>query len=255
MPLPSLPHRWSRPALALLVGVLASCTHSDAAAHQARDAHEPSTVADSGAGAVARPPAVDSDVVRADHARVQGNENAKVWLIMASDFQCPYCKQWHDETYPLIVREYVKTGKIRMAYVNFPLVGAHPHAMQAAEAAMCAGAQNKFWAMHDELFSTQDTWAPLTNPATFFDSLALKAGVSATPWRHCVSTHAMQGLIDGDRTRDSTAGVQSTPSFIVANQLLSGADKTFNVLRPIIEAALAKAPSPAPPQGTPPVRR
>src|SRR5438270_1961275 len=83
----------------------------------------------------------DSNITRADLARIQGSPNAPLWVIEVSDFQCPYCKQWHDQTYTAFVAQYVKTGKVRLAYVNFPL-GIHVHAFPAAEAAMCAAAQN-----------------------------------------------------------------------------------------------------------------
>src|SRR5437868_5456634 len=56
---------------------------------------------------------------RADKARIHGDTAAKVWLVEISDFECPFCKRWHDQTYPALVRNYVQTGKVRMAYVNF----------------------------------------------------------------------------------------------------------------------------------------
>ncbi|HEY3134160.1 MAG TPA: thioredoxin domain-containing protein, partial [Gemmatimonadaceae bacterium] len=70
----------------------------------------------------------DSNITRADLARIQGSSSAPVWVIEVSDFQCPFCKQWHDQTYPLLRDQYVKTGKVRLAYVNFPLA-IHAHAM------------------------------------------------------------------------------------------------------------------------------
>src|SRR5213079_1028197 len=81
---------------------------------------------------------------RADQGRIAGSPNAGVWVIAASDFQCPFCKRWHDETYPLILRDYVQTGKIRLAYLNYP-ISSHTYAVPSAEAAMCASAQGKFW--------------------------------------------------------------------------------------------------------------
>src|SRR4051812_18115835 len=57
--------------------------------------------------------APDSNITRADLARIQGNPSAPLWVIEVSDFQCPYCKQWHDETYTAFRDEYVKTGKVR----------------------------------------------------------------------------------------------------------------------------------------------
>src|SRR3954447_6475356 len=107
--------------------------------------------------AVATRPPTDPIITRADLARIQGSPSAPLWVIEVSDFQCPYCKQWHDQTYNTFLDQYVKTGKVRLAYVNFPL-GIHAHAFPAAEAAMCAGVQNKFWPMHDSLFASQGRW-------------------------------------------------------------------------------------------------
>ena len=83
------------------------------------------TRADTASVAAARAP-TDSNITRADLARIQGSATAPLWVIEVSDFQCPYCKQWHDQTYPMLRDQYVKTGKIRLAYVNFPLA-IHPH--------------------------------------------------------------------------------------------------------------------------------
>src|SRR5512141_1602286 len=77
----------------------------------------------------------------ADRGRIAGDSSAKTWLIIASDFQCPFCKQWHSETYRQFLDEYVRSGKIRVAYINFPL-GQHQNAVPTAQAAMCASAQN-----------------------------------------------------------------------------------------------------------------
>ena len=97
----------------------------------------------------------------ADRARIRGAETAKVWLVEVSDFQCPFCKQWHDETFAKIDQEYVKTGKVRIAYLNFPLSRIHKNAQAAAEAAMCAGEQGKFWELHESLNKTHPKWSDL----------------------------------------------------------------------------------------------
>ena len=89
----------------------------------------------------------DSISERADRGRIRGNPQAGLWIIEASDFQCPYCKMWHDSTYGSLVKDYVESGKVRLAYLNFPL-SQHQNAMPAAEAAMCASVQDKFWPMH-----------------------------------------------------------------------------------------------------------
>src|SRR5215212_3388744 len=124
----------------------------------------------------------DSISASADKARIRGAETAPVWLVEISDFQCPFCKQWHDETFAKIDQQYVKTGKVRMAYLNFPLTRIHKNAQLAAEAAMCAGVQGKFWELHSSLFQSQAKWADSKTPIIVFDSLARAAGVELKAW-------------------------------------------------------------------------
>ena len=183
---------------------------------------------------------------RADAGRIQGSQAAPVWLVEISDFQCPYCKQFHDQTYPLIKREFIDAGHVRMAYVNLPLSSIHRHAAPAAEAAMCAAAQNKFWPVHDSLFASQDRWNKLTDATAVFDSLALKAGVKADEFRDCVRSQVMRRLLNGDRQRAGSAGVTSTPVFFVGDEVIRGA-APIQEFRAAIERARTKAaarPSP-----------
>jgi protein-disulfide isomerase len=186
----------------------------------------------------ALPQPADSDAVRADLARIQGSPTAPVWVIEVSDFQCPYCKQWHEQTYKKLRDEFVSTGKVRLAYVNFPLAQ-HAHAGPAAEGAMCAGAQGKFWEMHDALFTTQEKWAGLPSSAAYFESLARTTGVDVPRWRQCVQSGKMRPWIQADHDRAERAGAASTPSFMIGDQILVGAQPIEN-LRSAIDSALAK---------------
>lgn len=186
------------------------------------------------------PGLTDSLSTRADRGRIRGAEGAKVWLVEVSDFQCPYCKKWHDEAFAALDSEYVATGKVRLAYLNFPLSTIHPNAQAAAEAAMCASVQGKFWQLHESLFDSQHQWESLKNPMTVFDSLAVAAKVNPIAWRSCMSSHATAAIIDADRDRSSRAGVQSTPSFFIGNRELVGA-YPVDTFRVVLNAALAKA--------------
>ncbi|MFN2565572.1 MAG: DsbA family protein [Gemmatimonadaceae bacterium] len=194
-------------------------------------------------------PATDSAahrfLQRADRGRIQGDAAAPVWVIVASDFQCPFCRTWHAETYPVLVRDYVRTGKIRMAYLNYPL-NMHKNAWPAAEAAMCASVQGMFWEMHDAIFANQARWSAMPNAASLFDSLAVhKFALNADEWRSCMSSHATAALVQADFERLRSAGVESTPSFFVGDRGISGAQPT-DVFRAAIEQALAKARGAAP---------
>jgi protein-disulfide isomerase len=85
-----------------------------------------------------------------DH--VLGSPHAPIAVVEYGDFECPTCKQAAPSVKLLLDRF---EGKVRFAYRHFPLESIHPHALRAAEAAECAGAQGQFWAMHDLLFANQ----------------------------------------------------------------------------------------------------
>src|SRR3989344_2866257 len=92
------------------------------------------------------------DLAPEDH--VLGSDAAPVTIIEYSDFQCPFCRSFFDQTYGQLKKEYVDTGVIRFVYRHFPLAF-HPAAQKSAEATECAGAQGKFWEMHDAIFTLQ----------------------------------------------------------------------------------------------------
>jgi protein-disulfide isomerase len=183
--------------------------------------------------------AAEALLAKADQGRIQGDANAKVWIVEVSDFQCPYCKMFHDSTYATIKREFIATGQARMAYVNFP-IQSHENAIPAAEAAMCASVQGKFWTMHDELFRTQPSWAGLQNPSAHFESLAKKVGVEIPSWRSCLAGGVMRRLITADRQRGVSAGVNSTPYFFIGDEAIRGAAPA-QAFRDAMKKARAKA--------------
>ncbi len=207
--------------LAAALSLVAACSRGDAAGSAGKSAAAVASVASTATPAAAGAP--DSINAQADRGRILGDSNAKVWLVMASDFQCPFCKQWHDSSFSNIVQKYVKSGRVRMAYLNMPL-SIHQFAVPAAEAAMCASVQDKFWPMHDSLFATQKIWERLQSPASFFDTLANHNHVEMGAWRTCVSQHLTRPLIEADYDRARQTGVTSTPTFIIGATKLASAD-------------------------------
>lgn len=190
--------------------------------------------------APANPPG-DSLLARADLGRIMGSPGAKVWMIIASDFQCPYCREWHATIAEPLRTEYVKTGNVRVAYLNFPL-GQHQHAWPAAEVAMCSAAQGKFWPVHDAMFETQAKWNALSLVAAgaYFDSLAVARGVNGTALRACVGSKAVRPLIQADYERTRNAGVRSTPTIIIGSEMMPGV-YPLAAYRAALDSALAKA--------------
>jgi protein-disulfide isomerase len=173
---------------------------------------------------------------RADHARILGSATAPLWVVEVSDFQCPYCRQFHDQSYAELKRAYVDSGRVRLAYVNFPL-SSHRNAWPAAESAMCAAAQDKFWEMHDALFNTQKQWESLPSPQPMLDSLAAAQGVELKAFRACVAGHLTKPMIEADIDRAMKAGVESTPTFLIGSTMMTGAQPVAN-FRAAIDSAL-----------------
>lgn len=220
-------------------GALALSIACGAAGNAKQGAESTTVVRAETTNVAAKPAAPDSNITLADLSRIQGSATAPIWVIEVSDFQCPYCKQWHDQTYAAFRDQYVKTGKVRLAYVNFPL-DSHVYAWPAAESAMCAGAQGKFWQMHDGLFATQNHWEALSSPAMVFDSLAKSVGLDMKRWHDCVSSGIMKPLISADHDRASRAGAAATPSFMIGNKILEGA-QSIEELRKAIDSAQVKS--------------
>lgn len=194
--------------------------------------------------AVARVPARDSTdavIAKADAGRILGSPGAAVWMIIVSDFQCPYCKRWHDDAWDAIRKEYVESGKLRVAYVNLPL-SMHRNALPAAQAAMCAAVQGKFWPVQDALFRTQKEWEGLADAQPAFEALAREAGTDVEALRACVKSGVMSRLIQADVDRAANAGASSTPTFFVGGRPLIGA-QPLSVFRESIDAALAAKPA------------
>ncbi|MEP7382965.1 MAG: thioredoxin domain-containing protein [Gemmatimonadota bacterium] len=192
------------------------------------------------AGASSAATTPDPRVTKADAARIRGDANAKLWIVVVSDFQCPFCGQWESETAAQVIKEFVDTGIARMAFVNFPL-GQHPNAQPAAEAAMCAGAQGKFWEMHDRIFQTQSEWSALPSSEAYFEQAAVGVGVSEAEYKACIRDHVMRPMIAADAERATTGGAGSTPTFFIGNQIIAGAQKIV-----AFRAAIAKAQSALP---------
>jgi len=190
--------------------------------------------------ALPAPDETDLRVQRADLARIMGDSTARVWFVIVSDFQCPYCKMWHDSAGPEIKRDYLATGKIRLAYVNYPIPSLHANAIPAAEAAMCAGAQGKFWAFHDQLFATQADWARLDNARPFFDRLGSAVGLDAAAFSQCLRDDVMLPMVEADLKRGRDGGVNGTPAFFIGSRLVKQ-NRPASYLRPFLDSAIAEA--------------
>lgn len=162
---------------------------------------------------------------------IRGPKNAKITIVEYSDFQCPFCGRV-EPALKQVVDAY--GNDVRIVWRNIPLPF-HEHAMDAAEAAFAADAQGKFWPMHDKLFANQGA---LDRPS--IDKYAADIGLDMAKYKAAMDGHTYKSKIDADMKDGAAAGVNSTPSFFINGQMLSGA-QPFPAFKSAIDAELAKA--------------
>ena len=167
-----------------------------------------------------------------DHA--QGPEDAEVILVEYGDYECPHCGR----AYPIVQQVQKHFGKrLRLVFRNFPLSEMHPHAEAAAEVAEFAGAQGKFWEMHDRLFENQ----PRLGEALFLD-LGEKLKLSTTALRQALEQGAFEARVRADFKGGVRSGVNGTPTFFINGHRHDGSFE-FETLVSAIHRAMDTAKS------------
>lgn len=159
-----------------------------------------------------------------------GAADAPIVLIEFSDYQCPYCKKWHDEVLPRLLETY--GDQILYVYRDFPLSGLHPSASAAAEAANCAGAQDAYWQYHDALFSNQYGFSK-----DAFLSYARDLNLDMEAFTDCIENGTYQEEIAADYDAAAALGINSTPTFFINGLAVIGA-QPYEVFAQIIDSEL-----------------
>lgn len=132
----------------------------------------------------------------------------------------------------------MNTGQVRYLFRNFPLFSIHPQAQKAAEAAECAGEQGKFWEMHDLLFEGQDQWSGNTGAVTIFKGMAGELGLDQGEFDSCLDGNKYADKVAADSEEGLAQGIQSTPSFLINDMQLAGA-QPFEAFQQQIDYLLA----------------
>jgi len=169
----------------------------------------------------------------ADDDPVKGDKNAPVTIVEFSDFECPFCGRWFQQTFPAIDEKYIKTGKVKLVYRDFPL-NFHQQAQKAAEASECADEQGKFWPMHDKLFNEG-----VQGGVEGFKKYAKDLGLDTGKFNKCLDSGQMASEIKRDLADGSRYGVSGTPGFFINGVKVVGA-QPFQVFEQVIEAELKK---------------
>lgn len=153
---------------------------------------------------------------------VKGSEDAPITVVEFSDYQCPFCGRHVKNTYPQIEEEYIKTGKVKYFFADFPLAF-HKEAPEASEAALCAGDQGKFWEMHDVLFNNQRALQAENLP-----KYAAEAGVAdLEKFNKCLSDDTYKKTVDDNLEMGKKAGIRGTPSFLLGYSTPDNKDIKF----------------------------
>jgi hypothetical protein len=145
-------------------------------------------------------------------ANALGSASAQVVLVEYTDYQCPFCKRFHDETLPELKKRYIETGKLRYEVRDMPL-SFHSYAMSAAIAAYCGGQQEQFWAIHEALFQSQ-----VALSAAKVRQIALGFGLSAGQFDSCTANSASRQYIESNIAEATRIGISGTPGFILAKK-------------------------------------
>jgi protein-disulfide isomerase len=179
-------------------------------------------------------------------SRTKGKADAPVTVYEMADFQCPACRMFATDVLPTLEREFVQTGKVRWVFINLPLTSIHPNAMAAAEVAVCAGRQGKFWATHDLLYGRQTDWAKLPEPRQVLVGLAVRAGADGSKLLACVNGGTARSEVELDAQRAARAGARATPSFYIEGGLMEGAPYSPDPMRRMLDSVYAARTSASP---------
>lgn len=165
-------------------------------------------------------PNVKPIMVSTDDDPVRGSPDAPITIIEFSDFQCPFCSRFHNETLPTILEQYVDTGKVKFVYRDFPIQSSHPNAMPAAAASECAHEQNKYWEYHDALFERQQTWnnLKLADSIDTFKNIAKEFNLNEDQFNSCLDSGKYIEEINKDLRDGTNYGITGTPGFFVGNE-------------------------------------
>lgn len=179
-------------------------------------------------------------------ANAMGDPNAPIRIEEFSDFQCPFCARFSDETERQIVETYVADGTVYFIYRSFGnFIG--PESEAAAEAAYCAGDQNKYWEYHDIIFANQTG----ENVGAYSDrrlrAFAEELSLDMDAFNNCFNSGKYSDQVNQDRVDGTAAGVTGTPAFVLT-YTVNGEEKTrfingaqpFSEFQTQIEGALAE---------------
>jgi len=177
--------------------------------------------------------------------KAMGPADAPVVVTEFSDYQCPYCKMWHDEIQDQLVEKYIEAGgRVRFEFRHFIVIDGNVggvESRQAAIASECANAQGGFWSFHARLFANQQGEGLGAFNDRRLAALADAQGLDMTAFNQCFLSNGAGAAVLADEQLARQLGLNSTPSLVV-NGVRVANPLDFAQVTAVIDAALAEAP-------------
>jgi protein-disulfide isomerase len=148
-----------------------------------------------------------------------GSKDAPLTMVEFTDYQCPFCQQFHVKTFPDLKKNFIDTGKVRFYSRDLPLDALHPNAIRAAQAARCADEQGQFWKLRDIMSAHPDK---LDMENLMADAEDLKMDGKA--FRGCVESGKYKDVVESDVMEAMRVGADGTPSFVIGKSTPQGVD-------------------------------
>jgi len=176
---------------------------------------------------------------------ILGSESAQITIVEFGDYQCPFCQKWNQNTKPLIEKNYIETGKIKLIYVDFPIIG--PDSIKAHAGSYCADEQGLYWQYHDFLYANQghenSGWASQNNLKNLASGIN---GLDVDSFSKCLDSGKYEDRVKENKNIATKNGATSTPSFIVidleGNRIPISGAQPYSVFQETIDQILARQP-------------
>ena len=153
-------------------------------------------------------PAITSPLLLKEEPAL-GDASAPLTIVEFSDFECSYCRRFHEQVMPHLKRDYIDTGLVRFVHKDLPLPF-HPHALPAAAAARCAGEQNRYWDLYAALFDQQNC---LSCKGVL--TIAAEEQLDTAALQTCMERKATVAVINANSSEASLHNISATPTFVI----------------------------------------
>lgn len=145
-----------------------------------------------------------------------GSPLAPLTIVEFSDFECPYCKRFHEQVLPKLKQAYIRPGLVRFVHKDLPLPY-HQHARTAAAASRCAGEQNRYWQLYGAIFDQQSCLN-----CKGIEAIAKEQNLDSKTLQACIERKSTQALINANISEAALHNIRATPTFVIGPTLPNG---------------------------------